>query len=164
MHKEVLEKSPLFQGMTNYQMRKAILISELQEFEEGEMLVEQGTFGRSMYVILSGQVDVIRRSENKAERIAGMGPGQVLGEVGYIREIQRTADVRALTHVEALRFDYKKLKKDLKFFPYIVSKLNFNISYILGERLADMWDRMTPQPENKESPNPASSGDKKNPS
>ena len=164
MHKEVLEKSPLFQGMTNYQMRKAILISELQEFEEGEILVEQGTFGRSMYVILSGQVDVIRRSGNEAERIASLGPGQVLGEVGYIREIQRTADVRALTHVEALRFDYKKLKKDLKFFPYIVSKLNFNISYILGERLADMWDRMTPQPKNQESPHPASSGEKKNPS
>jgi hypothetical protein len=56
--------------------------------------------------------------------------------------------------VEVLRFDYKKLKKDLKLFPYIVAKLNFNISCILGERLADVYDRMErngEQPEKEES-------------
>jgi len=142
MHKEVLEKSPLFEGMTNYQIRKAILISELIEFDEGELLVEQGTFGRSMYLILSGKVDVVRRGDSKTKSVAVLGVGQLLGEIGYIREIQRTADVRALTHVEVLRFDYKKLKKDLKLFPYIVAKLNFNISCILGERLADVYDMM----------------------
>jgi predicted RND superfamily exporter protein len=142
MHKEVLEKSPLFQGMTNYQIRKAILISELIEFDEGELLVEQGTFGRSMYLILSGKVDVVRRSDCTTKCVAVLGVGQILGEIGYIREIQRTADVRALTRVEVLRFDYKKLKKDLKLFPFIVAKLNFNISCILGERLADVYDMM----------------------
>jgi hypothetical protein len=44
--------------------------------------------------------------------------------------------------VEVLRFDHKKLEKDLKLFPHIVAKLNFNISCILGERLADMYDMM----------------------
>ncbi len=136
MQKEVLENSPLFQDMTGYQMRKAIVISELNEFDEGKLLVEQGTIGRSMYLILSGQVEVVRRGENGARRLAVLEAGQVFGEVGYIERIQRTADVRALTPVEALRFDYEKLKKDLKFFPHIVAKLNFNISCILGERLA----------------------------
>ncbi|MCH8976038.1 MAG: hypothetical protein IH909_00255, partial [Proteobacteria bacterium] len=49
-----------------------------------------------------------------------------------------TADVKALTKISVLRFDYERMQKDLKFFPNIVAKLNFNISYILGERLADM--------------------------
>ncbi|MND03430.1 hypothetical protein D3C83_232370 [compost metagenome] len=62
----------------------------------------------------------------------------MFGEVGYIREMERTADVRALTPLTALRFDYERMQKDLKFFPNIVAKLNFNISHILGERLADM--------------------------
>jgi predicted RND superfamily exporter protein len=163
MHKEVLEKSPLFQGMSNYQMRKAILISELHEFEEGELLVEQGTFGRSMYLILSGQVDVVRRSEGKAKRVAVLDAGQVFGEIGYVREIHRTADVRALARVEALRFDYKKLKKDLKFFPHIVANINFNISCILGERLADSYevmDKTGTQPEKEGFIHPDSTEDK----
>jgi len=37
-----------------------------------------------------------------------------------------------------LRFDYERMQKDLIFPPNIVAKLNFNISYVLGERLADM--------------------------
>lgn len=142
MHKEILEKSPLFQGMSNYQIRKAILISELNEFEEGDLLVEQGTVGRSMYLILSGQVDIVRRSNGKTKSVAILNAGQIFGEIGYIRETQRTADVRALTRVEALKFDYLRLKKDLKFFPHIVANLNFNISCILGERLGDVMDMM----------------------
>jgi len=103
--------------MSDYQMRKTILISELKEFKEGDLLVEQGTFGRSMFVVLTGQVEVARRTEGRVQRIAVLGAGQVFGEVGYINEIERTADVRALTRVEALRFDYQKLRKDLSSFP-----------------------------------------------
>jgi uncharacterized protein len=146
VHKETLQRSPLFQGMSDYQMRKTILISELKEFAEGDLLVEQGTFGRSMFVVLTGQVEVARRTKGKTQRISVMGAGQVFGEVGYIKEIERTADVRALTHVEALRFDYQKLRKDLKFFPNLVANLNFNISCILGERLASaMGELYLPQ-------------------
>lgn len=135
---EVLENSPLFRDMTEYQRRKAILISELNEFEAGDLLVQQDTVGRSMYLILSGQVEVVRRDGDQSRVLATLHAGQVFGEIGYIREMERTADVRALTAVSALRFDYERMQKDLKFFPNIVAKLNFNISYILGERLADM--------------------------
>ncbi|MEW6667979.1 MAG: MMPL family transporter [Thermodesulfobacteriota bacterium] len=152
VHKEILQKSPLFQGMSDYQMRKTILISELKEFQEGDLLVEQGTFGRSMFVILTGRVEVARRTEGRVQRIALLGPGQVFGEVGYINEIERTADVRALTHVEALRFDYRKLRKDLKYFPHLVANLNFNISFILGERLAGVMGAFPLPQEKGESP------------
>ncbi|MFH2058942.1 MAG: MMPL family transporter [Pseudomonadota bacterium] len=142
MHKQVIENCLLFAGMTNYQMRKTILISELNEFAKGDVLVRQGTIGRSMYLILSGRVDVVRQTGTQEKSLAILTPGQIFGEIGYIKKIQRTADVRALSNVELLRFDYMKLEKDLKFFPYLVAKLNFNISCILGERLADVYDVM----------------------
>lgn len=134
----VLERSPLFRDMTDYQRRKAILISEMHDFEAGERLVEQGTIGRSMYLILEGRAEVVRRDGERSRQVAVLEAGQVFGEIGYIRAIERTADVRALTPVSALRFDYERLEQDLKFFPNIVAKLNFNISAILGERVADL--------------------------
>ena len=136
--RDVLNGSPLLQNMSNYQRRKAILISELHEFEKGELLVKQDTIGRNMHLILSGEAEVIRRDGNESRSLAILKPGQIFGEVGYIRETERTADVVATEKVSALRFDYERMQKDLKFFPNIVAKLNFNISYILGERLADM--------------------------
>ena len=138
VQREALEISPLFRGMTGYQIRKAILISEHQRFEAGDLLLEQGTFGRSLYLVLSGEVEVVRRDEDEARRLAVRGAGEVFGEVGYVREIERTADVRALTTVEALRFDYERMRRDLHHFPRIVAMLNFNISRILGERLAEV--------------------------
>ena len=136
--RDVLDKSPLLQNMSNYQRRKAILISELHEFEKDELLVEQDTIGRSMHLILSGEAQVIRRDANGSRLLATLKPGQVFGEVGYISETERTADVVATEKLSALRFNYERMEKDLKFFPNIVAKLNLNISYILGERLADM--------------------------
>ena len=138
MDQDVLRHSPLFRNMSNYQIRKAILISEQQEFAPGELLIEQGSSGRSMYLLLSGEAEVVRHDDGQPPRkIAGLGAGTVLGEVGYVREIERTADVRALTPVQALRFDYQRMRHDLRYFPRIVAALNFNISRILGERLAD---------------------------
>ena len=141
--KEVLDNSPLFAEMSNYQRRKAILISELNEFEAGEKLIEQDTFGRNMYLLLSGEVEVIRHNKDEDLHLATLTPGQVFGEIGFIKETHRTADVRAATPVSVLRFDYDKLKKDLKLFPNIIAKLNFNISCILGERLADVVESMS---------------------
>ncbi len=137
---QVLEHSPLFENMTNYQRRKAILISEIHEFEAGERLVNQGDIGRNMYMILDGEARVERRDGDETRVLAELKPGQIFGEIGYIKEIERTADVIATTPVSALNFEYHRMQKDLKFFPNIVAKLNFNISGILGERLADVYE------------------------
>ncbi len=139
--KTVLGDSQLFDGMSEYQIRKAILISELHEFKADDLLIRQGDMGRNMYLILSGEVEVVRHDDGADRHVATLGPGMVFGEIGYIRETRRTADVRALSDVSMLRFDIEKIGKDLKFFPGIVALLNFNISRILGERLSDLMEK-----------------------
>ena len=79
-----------------------------------------------------------RHDPDGSRILAELSPGQIFGEVGYIQPIERTADVIAKTPVSALNFEYHRMQKDLKFFPNIGAKLNFNISMILGERLADV--------------------------
>ncbi len=141
-----LEGSSLFMGMTGYQIRKTILISELREYHDGERLIEQGTVGSSMYLVVSGQLEVVRRESSGERLIATMGPGDVFGEIGFVRATQRTADVRARGAGSVLRFDHDRLEKDLVFFPHIMAKLNFNISGILGKRLAELVEARTAPP------------------
>jgi len=136
--REALEGSPLFHGMSSYQIRKTILLSELREYRAGEHLIEQGTMGRSMYLVIDGQIEVVRHDGAVEERRALLGPGEVFGEIGFVHEAYRTADVRALGAVSVLRFDHDRLQRDLALFPHIMAKLNFNISGILGKRLAEM--------------------------
>ena len=145
MCKEVLGKSPLFEGMTDYQIRKAILISELHKFNYGDVLLKQGTYGRSMYIILSGKVEIVRQCNGGQRCLAVMNAGDIYGELSYLVETRRTADVIAITQVEALRFDYQKLNKDLQSFPDIIAKLNLNIGTIMSKRMANLMNKLDPQ-------------------
>jgi predicted RND superfamily exporter protein len=146
MQREALVNSPLFRGLTNYQIRKTILISELCKYQDGELLIEQGTRGRSMFLVVGGQLEVLRRDDAGDRRHALLGPGDVFGEIGFVNSTFRTADVRAMGPVSVLRFDYDRLENDLMFFPHIMAKLNFNISGILGRRLAEVVEEYQPPP------------------
>ncbi len=136
MDKESLHGCRLFHEMSNYQIRKAMLISEVKEFSKGMKIIEQGSLERCMYLLIKGDVEVIYHGRDENVAVTTMKPGDVFGEIAFVNEIERTADVCALSAVTVVKFDYERLKNDLRYFPGIVAKLNFNISYILGERLA----------------------------
>ena len=141
VNSKVLKSSPLFHNMNSYQRRKAVLISEFHNFKQGDLLIEQGNIGQDMYVILSGQAEVIRVDDGQQHKLANLLPGETFGEIGYVRHTERTANVVATEDLQVLRFNYKRMQQDLKFFPNIVAKLNFNISYILGARMAELVEK-----------------------
>lgn len=143
---EILANAPLFAGMTPYQRRKAVLISQWQEFEAAELLMKQGAQERSMYLILKGKAEVVRRDFGKARPVAEICAGDLVGEVAYIQAATRTADVRAVTRVTALRFDHERLQHDLRHFPSVIALLNMNISRILGLRLSELVENGSQQP------------------
>ncbi len=138
VEKGVLENSPFFAGMTNYQRYKAIFISESREFRQGELIIRQGAVESDMYLLLSGRAVVYRNTaDGQRIELSHIEPGDLFGEIAFIRASERSADIEAIEDVSVLSFNADKLKKDLKFFPNIVARLNFNISYILAGRLAD---------------------------
>jgi CRP-like cAMP-binding protein len=94
-----------------------------------------------MYIVVSGRLEVVRRDGGEERIIATLGPGDVFGEIGFVRATHRTAEVRAVGAGSVLRFDHDRLEKDLVFFPHIMAKLNFNISGILGQRLVEWVER-----------------------
>jgi len=136
LDKESLRDCKLFTDMSDYQIRKAMLISEVIDFEKGSKVIEQGSLDRCMYLLIDGEVDVVHHANDADTTIARLKSGDVFGEIAFVREMQRTADVCAVSNVSVVKFDCERLKNDLRYFPRIVAKLNFNISYILGERLA----------------------------
>ncbi|MDQ6979196.1 MAG: MMPL family transporter [Mariprofundaceae bacterium] len=137
-----LATSPLFQGLSHYEIRKAILIFESVHYHQGDVLMKRGETGCSMFMVLSGEVEVVCHTVGDHPLTNTLSEGSIFGEIGYTRELPRTVNARALKDVEVLIFNYRRMKRDLQFFPQIVAKLNFNISRILGERLADVVQRM----------------------
>ena len=74
----------LLSGDVDFQRRK---------LDEGEVLVEQGSEGHDLYLLLDGVLGV----EVDGELVAEMGPGTMLGERASLEGGVRTATLRAIT-------------------------------------------------------------------
>jgi NADH dehydrogenase len=74
---------------------------ELYEAEQD--VVRQGDVGSRLYLVCSGELDVVRRDEaGREETLARLGPGDHFGELAVFLGSRRTATVRARTRVKLL--------------------------------------------------------------
>jgi len=74
-------------------------MEDLKTFVPGEIVIREGTKGTSAFVILSGAVEVLKRSGEQDVVVATLGEGQVFGEMGLIEDRPRSATVKAMTEL-----------------------------------------------------------------
>jgi CRP-like cAMP-binding protein len=64
--------------------------------EPGETIVRQGAPADKFFIIVDGEVEVIRDDDGQSRRLATLGRGQFFGEMAILRDTPRMATVRAL--------------------------------------------------------------------
>jgi len=74
-------------------------MENIETFGPGEVVIQEGTKGTSAFIVLSGAVEVLKRSGDKDIRVASLGEGQVFGEMGLIEDRPRSATVKAMTEL-----------------------------------------------------------------
>lgn len=146
MGTHVLLNSPIFRDMSPRQIRKAILLSETQDVDKGDVVILEGAQGDKMYLVLSGEIDVLRGTGSKTDKggpedggfkkVASLGPGEIFGEIGFVGHAPRTGTCMAAEKSTLLVFSPEAKNKALRLYPRIEAKLNQNISRTMGERLA----------------------------
>jgi hypothetical protein len=80
----------------------------LSHFAAGQMVFSEGDASDSAYLIRSGRVEVLKDSPAGPIRLAVLGEGEIVGEMGVIDERPRSASARALEPVEALAFNHQE--------------------------------------------------------
>src|SRR5512132_232632 len=121
-----LAKLPLFGELDSYDLGQLAGWLVDVELHEGEPLMEQGGMPDMLFVLETGTVDVLR----DGERVASLGPGQVVGEISLIEPQRRTATVRATSDVRAVALPLEHLDQLEGEMPEIVRKLR----WIAGKR------------------------------
>jgi NADH dehydrogenase len=75
----------------------------INHYEPGDLIIKKGEIGREMYIIQSGEVEVVRESGGGNEGIvAKLGRGEVFGEKALLDDTPRNASVCATTPVDVL--------------------------------------------------------------
>jgi NADH:ubiquinone reductase (H+-translocating) len=71
-------------------------------YEPGEIVFEEGDTGDSLFMILAGRVEVLKRFGSEPEIIGTLGPGQYFGEMALLGRRPRSASARAQTPLDLL--------------------------------------------------------------
>jgi cAMP-dependent protein kinase regulator len=114
-------KSPLFEVLKESERDALVQQMELEQHDEGAVIISEGEPGTSMYVIVSGEVKVYTRGSGKGGSVylAKLGDGDFFGEVSMLTGKPRTATITAATQTELLRLDKDKLENALSKYPGI---------------------------------------------
>lgn len=92
-------------------------------YRDGEMIVRQGEAGDCMYVIQSGEVEVLRRDGTQEFCLATLRTGDFFGEMALFEREVRSASVRAIGEVWVLTLEKKTFLRRIHEDPGLVFKI-----------------------------------------
>jgi NADH:ubiquinone reductase (H+-translocating) len=71
-------------------------------YEPGEIVFNEGDTGDSLFMILAGSVEVLKRVDSDTRVVRTLGPGEYFGEMALLGRHPRSAGTRALTPLDLL--------------------------------------------------------------
>ncbi|HEY7966451.1 MAG TPA: FAD-dependent oxidoreductase [Solirubrobacteraceae bacterium] len=71
-------------------------------YEEGETIFAEGDSGDSLFMIIAGEVEVLKRFGDEQRAVGTLGAGEYFGEMALLGRDPRSATARALTPLDVL--------------------------------------------------------------
>jgi CRP-like cAMP-binding protein len=106
-----------------------------REYANHEVIVRQGEPGDCMYVVQSGEVEVVQATGDGGEqRLRILGEGDFFGEMSIFEHEVRSATVRAWGEARVLKVDKRTLLRRMKEDP----TLAFGILETLSRRIRSL--------------------------
>ena len=90
---ESLRRAPLFEGLSKDELQHLAKRTEDLEVEAGRVLCREGEPAQEFFVIIDGEVEVMRDGRS----IRRLGRGEFFGEIALLEDLPRTATVTAAT-------------------------------------------------------------------
>lgn len=97
-----LRAVPLFADLPEEDLARLAAAVEEVTLDVGDLLFSEGESGDRAYVIVDGELDVVKITGSREVLLARRGPGDVIGEMALLDAAPRMASVRAATGVRLL--------------------------------------------------------------
>ncbi len=129
------EQITVFEGLTEDEWQVIINNAQSVSFTAGEILLKEGEIDDAVYIIVSGQVEVISaHAFGRVKRIALIDEGSVYGEVAFFDTKPRSASIRAVGDGQVLRLSRKGFEKISAWNPGLAQQFLFDLGQILAYR------------------------------
>ena len=126
---------PLFANLPGSAINRLNASSQECDFQEGEVLITEGSSSDHVYLVLEGEVEIVKSLDTADERcVAISGKGAILGEMSlFTHHGAHTASVRAHTTLKLLRIPAALFSDVMHTYP----QLTHNLLSIFTRRMED---------------------------
>jgi CRP-like cAMP-binding protein len=115
----VLQTSPLFRPLEAADRPALAQYFASRQATAGEVLVEEGSKGPGLFVVLTGEVEVSRTESSERLVLARLGAGDLFGEMSMVADRPATATVRALDRTVMLFLPRAAFDQAMERFPNV---------------------------------------------
>lgn len=120
---QLLKAVPLFQGFSERDLEALAQRASLKQVRDGEHVFEYGDAGASMFVIVSGMVDVVlppAETDGTPTVLQRLGPGDFFGEMALLDNQPRMAGIEVVADTELLELTRENFLEQLRLSPQLV--------------------------------------------
>jgi predicted GNAT family N-acyltransferase len=132
-------ESGLFRGMSEDEIAVCLDKSVTIACQPGDRVIKRGNVAKNMGMVLSGRFEV----RDGDTVVAGIGPGEVFGEIAFFLKLPRTMDVVAVDEgTRIVSFNDRTIRSLIESNSEAAATLLYNISVMLCERLQKTNERL----------------------
>jgi CRP/FNR family cyclic AMP-dependent transcriptional regulator len=114
---ELLRQVPFFAEIEPAKLKLLAFMSERVGYDPGKRLFQQGDPADAAYLIIDGEAEVIAETSSGPVTLATLRPNEIVGEIGILCDVPRTATVRAKNRLVALRISKDPFMRMVREFP-----------------------------------------------
>jgi CRP-like cAMP-binding protein len=121
---DFLATVPIFFLMKKRDLRRIAKRTESHLYREGDVIIREGERDGRLFIIVTGEVEVIKSLGEKNQRhLRILGPQSYFGEMALIDDLVRTASVIAKTETQVLSLDHWNLRQEIERYPAVAIEL-----------------------------------------
>jgi signal transduction histidine kinase len=108
---DFLKKIHLFAGLSEEDLRRLCGMMKEVQLASGTELFREGDVGDLAYVIMEGQIEISKLSDESEVPLAVRGAGELIGEMALLEDAPRMASARAASDCRLLTISREQLDK-----------------------------------------------------
>ena len=144
MSVNLLARIPFFTNLPADELDRIMSELDAVNLRSGEILFEEGDTGERMYIVVSGELEILKAPNSDDELILNrIQAGEYIGEMSLITGAPRTASVRANGEAVLLSMSRAQLMDLLKRHPHMASDMVSVLSHRLDSTNAATFRDLT---------------------
>jgi CRP-like cAMP-binding protein len=137
-----LKNIEIFTDLSVNELAAVASVTEEAAFNAMEMVFREGEFGDTLFLILEGEVAVIKDCNAEREfELDRIGPGDYFGEMALFGDDRRSATIRVKKNARFLTLNKQELQEIVREFPQIA----LHVCRVLSVRIRRLHGKISTQ-------------------